>query len=61
MEKIKFRQPIFANGEFKDFHYWGDVEDDFFSRQAKNLDQIIANLTGVLEELEKIKEARNVD
>jgi len=32
MREIKFRQPIFdGNGDFKKFHYWGLIGDEFIS------------------------------
>ncbi len=29
MRELKFRQPIYSNGEFKEFWYWGCIGDDF--------------------------------
>ena len=30
MRETKFRQPIFTNGEFKGWNYWGFIEGGFF-------------------------------
>ena len=28
MRELKFRMPIYYNGKFKDWHYWGFINDD---------------------------------
>lgn len=38
MREIKFRQPIFINGVFWKFHYWGFVKDGSFVGIAGEID-----------------------
>jgi len=49
MREIKYRQPLFHNGHFRKFHYWGDIDGGFQSPVAGNLGRNSQEFTGLLD------------
>ena len=49
MREIKYRQPLFYNGHFRKFHYWGDIDGGFQSPVAGNLGRNSQEYTGLLD------------
>lgn len=52
MREVKFRQPIFENGKFSRFHYWGFVRDGEFTGVVSPIEDARKNsqqFTGLLD------------
>jgi len=47
MREIKFRQPIFLNGKFHKFHYWGDIKGGFVGPMKANQGRDSEQYTGL--------------
>ena len=47
MKEIKYRQPIFCEGKFSYWHYWGDVKGGFLSPINANLKRDSQECTGL--------------
>ena len=43
MREIKFRQPLFLNGKFHKFHYWGFLREDEFAGVVPPIDEAKKN------------------
>lgn len=47
MRELKFRQPIFREGKFESWHYWGYTEGGFVSPANADLERLSQQFTGL--------------
>ncbi|MDH5645828.1 MAG: YopX family protein [Candidatus Heimdallarchaeota archaeon] len=51
--EIKLRQPLFLDGKFKSWHYWGHIKGGFISPVAGDLERESQQYTGLKDKNDK--------